>query len=568
MTFKSVVAILLICLMGGCAVTPKPISYEEQKELLRSDLLNARFDVEPVGKHLGMNEAVARGLKYNLDYRSKLMEQAIAFGTADLSNYDMLPKLAANAGYNYRNNYFITYATGAETGNPSLSEPFISSAKDYAIGGLSLSWNLLDFGVSYFNAQQNADKVLVASERRRRSMHLLIQDIQVAYLRAASAQHLRSQLVKTIEAADKALKNSKKGEDDGLRNPLDALKYRKSLLDNVKILETISQELASSMVDLNQLINQPANVEYELENPDEIEPPFAFKQMAMEEFEVRALAHNADLKEGIYNARIAVLETRKSLLKLLPGLNLNIGPQASSNTYYINKNWVEGAAQLSFNLWNLVTAPAAKRLSEANEEWVKHKRMMVQMVLIGQVYVAKQQLENAQTLYARSAEIDEVDMQIAKITSNKENEGSVSEAEKVAADASAVVSKLRKHQALTQFFLASGKLQSTTGLEPELDSLTDVSLSDLTRAIGKSFQQWNSGKLPPLTLGVETEEQVNSVSQSSEDSSPHSTTVLESTFKPAIAMVAEPVSEPVAESTAKPPVKSSSKGAPRKSVKK
>ncbi|HBI83269.1 TolC family protein [Orrella sp. NBD-18] len=494
-------------------MTPKPITLEEQKELLQADHLNARINVEPVGKHLGLNEAVARGLKHNLDYRLKLMEQAIAFGIADLSNYDMLPKLAANAGYNYRNNYFITYATGAETGNPSLSEPFISSAKDYAIGGLSLSWNLLDFGVSYFNAQQNADKILVASERRRRSMHLLIQDIQAAYLRAASAQHIQSQLLKTISDANQALGNSRKGEQDGLKSPLEALKFRKSLLDNVKILETISQELASAMVDLNQLINQPPNAAYALENPDEIVPPFAFKQTAIEEFEIRALAHNADLKESIYNARIAVLETRKSLLKLLPGLNLNIGPQASSNTYYINKNWVEGAAQLSFNLWNLVTAPAAKRLSEANEEWVKHKRMMVQMALIGQVYVARQQLENAETLYLRSAEIDEVDTRIAIITSDKENEGSVSDAEKVAANASAVISKLRKHQALTQFFLASGKLQSTTGLEPDLDSLNSVSLEELTNAIGKSFEQWNSGKLPAVNLTMEVEHPVESVVQ-------------------------------------------------------
>lgn len=564
--FKVLFSVFFAILIGGCSVTPKPIAYEEQKELLRKDHQNARFEVEPVGKHLGMDEAVARGLKYNLDYRSKLMEQAIAFGTADLSNYDMLPKIAANAGYNYRNNYFITYATGAETGNPSLSEPFISSAKDYAVGGLMLSWNLLDFGVSYYNAQQNADKVLVASERRRRSMHLLIQDIQVAYLRAASAQHLKSQLIKTINAADKALKNSKKGEDDGLRSPLEALKYRKSLLDNVKILETISQELASAMVDLNQLINQPANADYSLDDPDSLAVPNSFKGMAMEEFEVRALAHNADLKESIYNARIAVLETRKSLLKLLPGLNLNIGPQASSNTYYINKNWVEGAAQLSFNLWNLITAPATKRLAEANEDWIKHKRMMVQMALIGQVYVAKQQIENAEIIYLRSAEIDEVDARIAKITSDKENEGSVSEAEKIAADASAVVSKLRKHQALTQLFLASGKLQSTTGLEPDLDSLTEMTLDNLTKVIGRSFQQWNSGNLPPLNLTpVATDAATVRVASAENESGIEVVTMTEATSTVASSDVGSDVST---EQAAKPSPKNNLKSSSKKSAKK
>ena len=179
---KALISVFVAILLIGCSVSPKPIELSEQQEILVSDRLRSSVGVEPTSRHLPLYEALARGLKHNLDYRAKLMEQAIALGASNLSNYDMLPKLAANAGYNYRNNYFITYATGAETGNPSLSEPFISSAKDYGIAGLSLSWNLLDFGVSYYNAQQNADKVLVASERRRKAMHLLMQDIQTAYI--------------------------------------------------------------------------------------------------------------------------------------------------------------------------------------------------------------------------------------------------------------------------------------------------------------------------------------------------------------------------------------------------
>jgi len=487
--------------LAGCSFMPQPLTISEQQELLQQDRIKAQADVEPVGNLLTFNEAVARGLKYNLDHRSKLLEQAIALGTYDVSKFDMLPKVLASAGYNYRNNYFITNATGAYSGNPSGSaEPFVNSDKQYGQAGLMLSWSLLDFGVSYFNARQNADRIVVAAERRRRTMHVLVQDIQAAYLRAAAAQKLKGDIEKTIAEANVALKNSNKVENGGLKPPLDALKYQKALLDNIKILETIDLELSTAKVELNQLINLPAKANLKLEDPDSLIVPNAYSHAETEEFEVRALVANADLKESIYNARIAVEETRKSMLRLFPGLTFNIGPQTSNNSYYINKNWVEGAANVSFNLWNLLSAPATIKLADQNQELAAQKRMMVQMAIISQVHLSKIQLGNTSHIYKRAAEIDAVDGRIAKVTASKYKEGAASQAEKVAADASYIVSKLRKYQALSQLFAASGKMQATTGMEPHFDSLDDITLSDMTLKVKDSFKEWNSGILPAVPV--------------------------------------------------------------------
>lgn len=494
------IAALFISSLAGCSFMPKQLSIEEQKNLLAADRIQAQKDVEPIGKELTLHEAVARGLKYNIDYRSKMMEQAIALGTYEVSKYDMLPKVLANAGYNYRNNFFITQGIGAYSGQPAVGEPFISSAKTYNNLGLNLNWSLLDFGVSYFNARQNADRIIVAAEKRRRTMHILIQDIQTAYLRAAAAQKLKDDLINTVNGANQALNNSKKVQNDGLRTPIEALRYQKSLLDNVKILETIGQELATAKIELNQLINLPANTSYDLEDPDKVSPPNTYSNVDTTEFEVRALIHNADLNESVYNARIAVEETRKSLLKLIPGVTFNVGPQTTNNSYWINQNWVEGAANVSFNLWNLLSAPAAIKLADQNKDLAQQKRMTVQMAVISQVYLAKMGLEASMQLYRRSADIDQVDTKISKMVAIKEKEGAASQAERVAADASAIISKLRKYQALSQLFAASGKMQATAGLEPDVNSLHEISLKDLTGAIRVSFDRWNSGELPPLPV--------------------------------------------------------------------
>jgi outer membrane protein TolC len=499
---KLVAAMTLISFgIAGCSIAPKPLTISEQQLLMHQDRIKAQKDVEPVGQLLTFNEAVARGLKYNLDHRSKLLEQAIAMGTYDLSKYDMLPKVLASAGYNYRNNYFITNATGAYSGVPSgASEPFVNSDKQYGQAGLMLSWSILDFGVSYFNARQNADRIIVASERRRRTMHVLVQDIQSAYLRAAAAQKLKSNIDNTIAEANAALKNSNRVERGGLRPPLDALKYQKALLDNIKILETINLELSTAKVELNQLINLPANENIRLEDPDNLIVPNAYTHERTEEFEARAILANADLKESIYNARIAVEETRKSMLRLFPGLTFNIGPQTSNNSYYINKNWIEGSANLSFNLWNLLSAPSTINLANQNQELAAQKRMMVQMAIISQVHLSKIQLGNSNQIYKRAAEIDLVDGRIAKVTASRYKAGAASQAEKVAADASSIISKLRKYQALSQLFAASGKMQATTGMEPHFESLDDISLAEMTSKVNESFVTWNSGMLPALPV--------------------------------------------------------------------
>jgi outer membrane protein TolC len=336
-------------------------------------------------------------------------------------------------------------------------------------------------------------------------MHVLVQDIQAAYLRAAAAQKLKKQIENTIAEATLALKNSVQVEKDGLRPPLDALKYQKALLDNVKILETIDLELGTAKVELNLLINLPAKESLKLEDPDDLTVPNDYSHEDTEEFEVRAILANAELNESIYNARIAVEDTRKSLLRLFPGLTFNVGPQRSDNEYYVNKSWVEGSANISFNLWNLLSAPETIKLADQSAELAAQKRMTVQMAVISQVHLSKIQLNNSSHIYKRSAEIDAVNTRISRITSAKYTEGAASRAEKVAADAAAIVSKLQKYQALSQLFAASGKMQASTGMEPYFESLDEIPLFDMTNKVASSFREWNSGLMPAMPESVPTE---------------------------------------------------------------
>ena len=92
-------------LLAACG-TVKPVAFtqDEIKDRVVKDRQVIYADQEPVSAPIGFHEASARALKYNLDYRLKLLENALAQSLHDVSEHEMLPKLVASAGYVSRHN--------------------------------------------------------------------------------------------------------------------------------------------------------------------------------------------------------------------------------------------------------------------------------------------------------------------------------------------------------------------------------------------------------------------------------------------------------------------------------
>ncbi len=87
---RSLMALAVTAVLAGCAsVTPLPLEPQTTQEANRADALALRADVPPITGPLTLEEALARALKYNLDRRVKLLEEAIAHRQLDLSFYDM-----------------------------------------------------------------------------------------------------------------------------------------------------------------------------------------------------------------------------------------------------------------------------------------------------------------------------------------------------------------------------------------------------------------------------------------------------------------------------------------------
>jgi outer membrane protein TolC len=485
---RALLVLPLALALGACAsLQPQPLTPQEIAAVSAADRALARKDVEPLHGALTLDEAIARAIKYNLTQRTRRMEEAVASGQLDAGRYDLLPKLIAAAGYHDRDKDLITRSRDSVTGEASLAHPYISSDRSATTTDLSFTWSLLDFGQSYYASKESADRLLIAGEQRRRALHTLIQDVRTAFWRTAGAQKLRPGVEAAIQAAESALGDAQKAQTERLHDPLEALRYQRQLQENLRLLEAIDQELSSAQIELASLINLPPGQPLAVAEPADVTAE-AWQDMPVEKMEEQAIANNAELRTSFYNARIAREETHRAMLKLFPGLSFSYGPRSSTDSYLINQHWNEASLQISFNLLGLLSAPSQMRLADAGVALAEQQRMTTQMALLAQVHLARLQYGNALHQFERAQAIAKVDADISDLMAKRTQAQADTKLNLVAQQTAAILSELRRYQALAQMQEAAGKLRATLGLEPAIDAGPDTSLAALTQAVATAWR--------------------------------------------------------------------------------
>jgi outer membrane protein TolC len=483
---------LAVAVLAGCATAPpQAISDQDLKEATAQDAVAMRKDVQPISQALTLDEAMARALKYNLDRRSKMMEEALALGHIDLSRYDMLPKVLAQAGYSWRDNDRITNSRDMVTGLPSTNR-FISQDRSHNMSELGMTWSLLDVGLGYRGMRQQEARYLIAGEKRRKAMHLLMQDVRTAYWRAASAQVMRDDLQKTVAMANAALADSKTSEQERIRNPLDSLRYQRQLHENVRLLESIQQELLSAQVDLAALINAPLGQTIRIAQTDLKNSASDAIQIPIQKLEEVALGQNADLREQHYSARIAREEVKRTMLRMFPNLTFNYGIKYDSDSYLVNQNWNQAGLQLSFNLMNIATGSKQIQLAEAGVALADQRRMASHLSVLTQVHLARLQLIHARSQFERADSIYETDRKIAELMRNRQAVQAQSKLDVVSNETAAILSLLRRYQAYNQIQAAENRLIASLGMEPKVGSTSEMTLQQLTQEIVLSGSPWKT----------------------------------------------------------------------------
>ncbi|WP_219701590.1 TolC family protein [Marinomonas lutimaris] len=486
----------LMLALTACSVTPTPMTFDQKLALVESDRAAMFKNQEPVVKPITLEEAMARAVKYNLQERLALMEKLAEDNILGLKSFDMLPQVAASAGWKTRNNEAASSSKSIATGQESLVSS-TSQDKTTNSADLSVSWNILDFGIGYFGSKAQANNVLAAEERRRSVVADIIQNVRGAYWDAVTAQQLQPVVKRTLKDAYAALETSKKTGAERLISPLESLQYQKSLLEMISRLETLEGDLATSKSRLASLMNLPPATRYELAEQDVSPMDIRY---SLEDLEALAMVNRPEINEEAYQARNVALETRSALTRLLPGASLFVGAHYNSNSYSVNKDWADAGVQVSWNLLGAFSYSDIKRVGEVKQSVADLRRQALRMAVLTQVNIAWQQYKQANNQYQRALELSRIQNAILTQSTGAYQNNTQSLVERVRIATESVLATRSRDRSFSAMQSSYGAIYQAAGLDPLPKEIAGTSVAALSGSIAQQDNLLKQGKITQATL--------------------------------------------------------------------
>lgn len=507
--FTRILCLSLVFLLVACTVTPRHLSEQAHASRASRDRKALRTYVEPVKQPISLANAMARAIKYNLGHNLKMMEEALVMGQTQLSGQEMLPKLAVQAGYTSRNNSSGSSSISLITGMQSL-EPSSSIQRESAVADLSVAWNVLDFGLSYIRANQQADRFLMARERRRKVVHDIIQNVRQAFWKAVAAQQLIPEIEDFLANAYQVLDDSRQAEQPLTQSqikaltqiktlaqmkalaPVKALGYQMKLLETIYQVTTLQRTLSVAKTQLAALINLELKRDFTLEVPKDDKmrqiPLFPYSVDTMENM---AMVLRPELREEDYLGRMDASEVHLAILKLMPGLEVGGHHYRSNDRLLFHQSWIQGSLHVAWNLVNLAKGPSLFSMIKARKKTAWIRRLATSMAVLSQVHVSKIHYDQTQKEYDLVRQMMDIDERVQHYTRYAGKLRTKTDMERIQFQAQAIYRKYQKEMAYADLQNAAGRLYLSIGIDPLPKILESHRLDDLSKTLETALQHWD-----------------------------------------------------------------------------
>lgn len=481
-------------LLGACGVRPTPITAQEHADRARQDYDTLAKDYVPVTNPLTQSEAIARALKYNYDAALSRMEQTLQEREIDLALSQMLPRLSADAGYNVRSNDNAATSISELTKTQSL-QPSYSTERQHYSADLTFSWNLLDVGVSYFQARQQGYRALVAVERRRKVIDGIVKSVQDAFWKASMADKLLPRLDPLLADAQGMLDASRRTTAARLQPEMQSLDYQENLLQVISQLRHMRTDLLTARAKLASLIAVPPEFRLTLVQPGEINlhPP---SNVDVVQLEATALDLRPELREAAYQERIDRQDIYKEIVKMMPGVGILGGLNYDSDKLLYNPTWADFGVRATFNLVSLIQGPQAIASAQAAVDVAKARRLALGIAILTQFNIGYREYLAALDDLATATEVDAIEQQIARASAHATEAEAQPRAMEVRRQLAAMVADYDRARAMGDAYTALANIYSAVGADLVPPDVQTGDLKTLIQDVAAALKRWNEGALP------------------------------------------------------------------------
>jgi len=472
-------AALSVSLLTACGTTPTVIDHDTVDARANADLTKLFADIPAPGSVMSLSEAIARAVKYNLDNRLAMIQSVVAQRHLDLTDYDKLPRLAARAGYTDRSKVHASSSLNLNTGVPNFGAS-TSQDREIVTADLELSWNTLDFGIAWIDARQAGNEVMIAVEQQRRITANIVRDVRDAYWRMVSAERQAQPLKQLRRDIQEGLNDSYAMQRAKLKPLEECLEDQRALLDLQRQVLTLQRGIEEARTELGGLIGLAPGSWFSVDTTTELIAPYdgdaSFNRVRLQEL---ALRNRPELLEEDYKSRIATDEIKKARLRWIPGLELFTGAHYNDNSYLLHNDWAASGVRLTWNLLNVLSAPAATRLAKSEQELGDIRRLALSMAVLTQVDVALQRLAQSKEDYRLASELSRVDRSTLEHYERQANASRIDRQTLLETRARDLVSRLRHTVSYAEYQSAAARLYASIGYEPMTLLDHDLELDEL-----------------------------------------------------------------------------------------
>jgi outer membrane protein, multidrug efflux system len=492
--------------LTGCSFHTKPFTEEERQKKALSDREKIREHTPRPTKPITFYEALARGIKYNLDHRVKALEEAYALNLSNIADWDMLPPITTSAGYSRRSNVLASNSQSIATGQQSL-ETSTSTDNNRRLFDIGVLWNVLDFGTAYFTSRQKSDEAKIAQLRRQKVLQNMAFDIRNAYWRAVTAELLLKEVDQVIDLGYGALKNARNLEKERIQPLPISLNYQKIILDAISKLFKQRRELAMAKAELASLMNLEPGTPFEVETIHKKKLNLPEINVSVDALENIALVHRPEVWEEDYNQRISKNEIYKLYTSFFPGINLEARRNYDSNSFLYNQPWTDFSAKLGLSLFKMLATPSRIRAERQKGSVISTRRLALSMAILTQIHLSLERYSIAKKEYVFSKQIDRVNTKIASISKSKVQAELEDNLKLIEDKASEIVGRVRRYASYTEVQNAYGRLINSLGVNPFPMIITE-DLDEMTRLIeshlSKTELKLDNQSLLSFTLNAKT----------------------------------------------------------------
>lgn len=435
---------------------------------------------EPISGALTLSEAIARAVKYNLDNRVKQMEIAVAQQHLNLARVGYLPEITALAGYSSRNNDPGAISRSLATGEVSL-EYSSSQEKKHTLSSLRTSWDVVDFGLTYFTVQQESSKIAIAKEQHRKVIQNIIQDVQEAYWRTYISQQLSSRIEDIVRESDETIARFKELTANGRLDPKEALSQQREILQIRYNVRALQEELAQGPIHLAALLNLRPGTDLKLDTTEKQPISDFSSNIAM--LENLALRNRPELRMEDSKKKINTANIRKALLEMFPSIEVWGQVNHDTNDYLYNNSWNEVGLQMSWQLMNTAHSGASLMSYQAEDDLAEARHTALSMAIISQVHLALNRYTIAVAKYNDALNMQEINEKLAELINRDTLRQGQAGFSRIRANLQTTATDMESMLAYAEVRNALMRLYNTLGLDP-LDSLEqELSIDEIRQQV-------------------------------------------------------------------------------------